>query len=205
MLASFASVAQGAATARQADLVLLDVGPNLGAINRAAMVACDHVVVPCRPTSTRSRDCATWARPFAPGAGNGPTARPAPAKCGCLRVGCSRRGTSCCNTACASTGWSAPTTAGSGGCRPSTGGPCSTSPIRIHQRRPTIPHCLGLMKHYHSLVPMAQEARRPIFLLRSADGAIGAHQQAVQAAYHHFAELALRILDAVGLRQLVPQ
>ncbi len=42
-------------------------------------------------------------------------------------------------------------------------------------------------------------------ILRSADGAIGAHQQAVQAAYHHFAELARRILDAVGLRQLVPQ
>ena len=66
-------------------------------------------------------------------------------------------------------------------------------------------HCLGIMKHYHSLVPMAQEARRPMFLLRSADGAIGAHQQAVQAAYHHFAELARRILDAVGIGQLVPQ
>ncbi len=65
------------------------------------------------------------------------------------------------------------------------------------------PHCLGLMKHYHSLVPMAQEARRPIFLLRSADGAIGgAHQHAVQSSYGHFAELARRILDAVGLGKL---
>ncbi|CAN5572403.1 hypothetical protein BH23ACT7_BH23ACT7_12350 [soil metagenome] len=31
------------------------------------------------------------------------------------------------------------------------------------------PQCLGLLKHYHSLGPMGQEARRPVFLLRSAD------------------------------------
>ena len=43
----------------------------------------------------------------------------------------------------------------------------------------------------------------PIFLLRSADGAIGAHQQAVQNAYGHFADLARRILHAVGLGELV--
>ncbi len=61
------------------------------------------------------------------------------------------------------------------------------------------PCCLGLVKHYHSLIPMAQDARRPVFLLRSADGAIGAHQQAVLAAYGHFRDLAQRILDAVGL------
>ncbi len=46
---------------------------------------------------------------------------------------------------------------------------------------------------------MAQEARRPLFLLRSADGAIGAHQQAVLAAYEHFTLLARRILGAVDL------
>jgi cellulose biosynthesis protein BcsQ len=33
----------------EADLVLVDVGPNLGAINRAALVAADHVVVPLAP------------------------------------------------------------------------------------------------------------------------------------------------------------
>jgi hypothetical protein len=44
---------------------------------------------------------------------------------------------------------------------------------------------------------MAQEARKPIFLLRSADGAIGAHQQAVQAAYGHFQALTESIVGAV--------
>lgn len=61
------------------------------------------------------------------------------------------------------------------------------------------PHCLGLLKHYHSLVPLAQEARKPLFLLRSADGAIGAHQQAVQAVYAHFGQLANSIMSAIGV------
>jgi hypothetical protein len=46
---------------------------------------------------------------------------------------------------------------------------------------------------------MAQEARKPVFLLRSADGAIGAHQRAVQAAYGLFQDLARRILDRMGV------
>jgi hypothetical protein len=59
------------------------------------------------------------------------------------------------------------------------------------------PQCLGLLKHYHSLVPMAQEARKPVFFLRSADGAIGAHQRAVHEAYRHFETLAERLLEAI--------
>ena len=35
-----------AADAIEADLILVDVGPNLGALNRAALVTADHVVVP---------------------------------------------------------------------------------------------------------------------------------------------------------------
>lgn len=37
------------------------------------------------------------------------------------------------------------------------------------------PHCLASLKHYRSLIPMAQEVRKPIFRLTSADGAIGSH------------------------------
>jgi hypothetical protein len=62
------------------------------------------------------------------------------------------------------------------------------------------PNSLGLLKHCHSLVPLAQETRKPIFLLRAADGAIGAHQQGVQGACGHFTDLASRIRKAVGLR-----
>src|SRR5690606_34433693 len=39
-------------------------------------------------------------------------------------------------------------------------------------------HCLAALKHYRSLMPLAQEARKPMFYLKPADGAIGAHAQA---------------------------
>ncbi len=56
-------------------------------------------------------------------------------------------------------------------------------------------HCLALLKHYHSLVPMGMEVRKPIFQLKPADGAIGAHYQAVQSAYTDFKQLAERIIS----------
>lgn len=58
-------------------------------------------------------------------------------------------------------------------------------------------NCLALLKHYHSLIPMAMEVRKPIFLLKPADGAIGAHYQAVQRSYADFKALALEIIERV--------
>ena len=48
-------------------------------------------------------------------------------------------------------------------------------------------------------MPMAQEARRPMFLLRPADGAFGGHQQAVLECYADFRSLALKIVERCGL------
>ncbi|HMO32918.1 MAG TPA: AAA family ATPase [Lacibacter sp.] len=59
-------------------------------------------------------------------------------------------------------------------------------------------NCLALLKHYHSLIPMAMEARKPIFLLKPANGAIGAHYQAVQRAYVDFKALAENILSRMN-------
>ncbi len=55
------------------------------------------------------------------------------------------------------------------------------------------PNCLALMKHYRSLMAMSQEASKPIFHLRPADGAIGAHYAAVSDAREQFEALANRI------------
>ena len=60
-------------------------------------------------------------------------------------------------------------------------------------------HCLALLKHYRSLMPMAQEARKPIFLLKPADGALGAHVYAVQDSYKDFKRLSLEILSRAGV------
>lgn len=58
--------------------------------------------------------------------------------------------------------------------------------------------CLGQLKDYRSLMPMAQEAKKPMFLLKPADGAIGGHQGAVRQAYADFKYLAEKIVEAIG-------
>jgi hypothetical protein len=60
------------------------------------------------------------------------------------------------------------------------------------------PYCLAALKHYRSLMPLAMEARKPMFRLKPADGAIGAHAQAVRDCYTDFYALAVRILAAIG-------
>jgi hypothetical protein len=57
------------------------------------------------------------------------------------------------------------------------------------------PHNLALLKHYRSLMSMAQEAHKPMFSLKPADGAIGAHLQSAQAAYYDFEQLAKKIAN----------
>ena len=56
-------------------------------------------------------------------------------------------------------------------------------------------NCIALLKHYRSLAPMSMEAHKPIFLLKPADGAIGAHVYAAQASYSEFKTLTERILE----------
>ena len=61
-------------------------------------------------------------------------------------------------------------------------------------------NCLATVKHYRSLVPMAQEHRKPIFHLTAADGAIGGHMGAVLDAARNFRRLAKRIARKAGLQ-----
>ena len=46
---------------------------------------------------------------------------------------------------------------------------------------------------------MAQEVRKPMFHLRPADGALGAHTYAVQDAYRDFKDLSRQIADRCGI------
>jgi hypothetical protein len=56
---------------------------------------------------------------------------------------------------------------------------------------------IAQLKDYRSLTAMAQEARKPMFLLRAADGAIGGHQAAVKDCYDDFKGLAKEILKRI--------
>jgi chromosome partitioning protein len=77
ILSSFWQVAQMAAQQHQADLILADVGPSLGAINRSALIATDHVVIPLAADLYSLQGAAQPGPPrCAPGAASGPHAGP---------------------------------------------------------------------------------------------------------------------------------
>ena len=56
-------------------------------------------------------------------------------------------------------------------------------------------YLLAHLKDYRSLMPMAQEKNKPIFLLKPADGVIGSHYQAVHACYDDFKKLTENIIS----------
>ena len=61
------------------------------------------------------------------------------------------------------------------------------------------PECLARLRNYRSLMPMAQDARKPMFDLRAADGAIGSHAALAQTCYRDFENLAALVADRCGL------
>jgi hypothetical protein len=61
------------------------------------------------------------------------------------------------------------------------------------------PNCVATLRNYSSLVTMASEARKPMFDLRPADGAMGSHAQLVQTCYMEFECLANRLAEECQL------
>ena len=60
-------------------------------------------------------------------------------------------------------------------------------------------HQIAQVKNFRSLIPMAQEARKPIFHLKPADGALGAHFTAANSAGKDFGVLASELISRIGL------
>jgi len=58
---------------------------------------------------------------------------------------------------------------------------------------------LALLRHFRSLLPMSLEARKPVFDLKAADGAIGGHAATVHDARRAFEELAREIARRAGV------
>ncbi len=57
---------------------------------------------------------------------------------------------------------------------------------------------IGQVKNYQSLMPMALEAGKPIFLLKPAEGAIGAHAQSVSKCYAEFKKITESVLKCTA-------
>ncbi|HRQ87555.1 MAG TPA: AAA family ATPase [Bacteroidia bacterium] len=179
----------------QADLVLIDVGPNFGAINRAALICADAVVIPVAPDLFSIQGLRNlgptlkkWRLEWSKRLGENPapdlllpSATMRPLGYVVLQFGIRDN-----RPVAAYDQWAKriPGTFREKVLdQPNDG---ENSPLED-------PNCLGLLKHYRSLMPMAMEARKPIFHLKSADGAIGAHTYSVRNAGYDFRELADKI------------
>ncbi|MDE0300348.1 MAG: AAA family ATPase [Candidatus Poribacteria bacterium] len=203
ILTAFSTIMQAGASTMTASIILADVGPNLGAINRSALIAIDYVVVPLGADLFSLRGLRNL----------GPTLNR------WRRDWRSRRGN-----------WSSPEFALPNGDMKPAGYIMQQHGIRLN--RPVIAydkwvnrmpaeyarnllgdnegpyaetpaddelHALATVKHYRSLVPMAQKARKPIFHLTPADGAIGSHAAAASDAYKDFKVLAEKITARINV------
>ena len=190
-----------AMAANWAELVLIDVGPNLGAINRSALIASDCVCLPLAPDlyslqglknlgPTLIQWRATWAdlKLKAPPNLSLPSGLMNPIGYVVMQHGIR-----------------------------------DSRPVKAYQRwmdkippvyrtsvlaeplplqTPKVaddPHCLSQLKHYRSLMPLAMEAHKPMFHLKPADGAIGAHVEAVAECAKDFLRLAGHVANSTGL------
>jgi cellulose biosynthesis protein BcsQ len=201
VLSAFWRIMQKAAQSADADLILVDLGPNLGSINRAALIGADYVVIPLSPdfyALQGLKNLGPTFRRWREEWGDRLQRRPEMdiqlpaghmAPLGYVVLQHSVRLD---RPVKAYDRW------------------INRIPIVYHENvlaeqnneEYTIrndPHNLALLKHYRSLIPMAQEAHKPVFHLKPADGAIGAHFQAAREAYNDFRALAFRIAQGAGL------
>lgn len=192
---SLARIVVDAARRCQADLALVDVGPNLGAINRTALIASDAVVIPLGPDiyslqglKNMGPRLRAWRRDWEERKSRNPAADLVlpeggmePIGYAMLRHAIRLKGP---------TSWFGKWIAKMPeGYLRSVLDDNDTVPASVDEDK----NCLGLVRDYKSLMPMAQEANKPMFLLKPADGAIGGHQKAVLDCYKDFKQLSLEI------------
>ncbi len=191
-------LADRAARKVNADVMLIDVGPNLGALNRAALLAADVVILPVAPDLFSLQGLRNvgpalreWRKDWQRAVERTdprPTAHDFTPRGYIVQQHLSQAN------------------------RPVKGYQrwASQIPPVFHEEVLCTPkkrwpksvekdgHCIALLKHFASLVPIAQQSRKPIFDLKQADGIGGGQIQAVARARKEFSDLVKaisRILD----------
>jgi cellulose biosynthesis protein BcsQ len=195
---AFHRIIDAAARECEADITLIDVGPNLGAINRAALLSADHVVMPLAadlfslkglsnlgPTLNKWRgDWQQVVTPRIPEGITSPVGKMQPT--GYVVMQPEMR---------------------------------LDRPVQAYARwleripkvfasavlgeEPPVdgshPCEIQMLRNYRSLMPLSHDARRPMFDLRVADGAFGSTQELVWRCYSDFKSLALAVCARVGV------
>ncbi len=208
VLSSFWQVMQMASQKVEADLILVDIGPNLGAINRSVLISTDFVAIPLGadlfslqglknlgPTlkswkSLWQKRLLNWKE--SSNANNYPDFYLPQGKMQPIGYLCQQHSVRLDRPVMAYDKWvnRIPDVY--------RDAVLNVAPIP-DLKQADDPYCLATIKHYRSLIPMAQEHRKPIFNLTSADGAIGSHANAVQDAKRDFKQLAEKISEQIGI------
>jgi len=193
-----------AAARVDADVLLIDVGPSLGALNRAALLACDHVIVPLAPDlfslqglENVGPTLGEWRKHWQlvrdhhlkdRSQAHHPTHDFVPLgyimQQHLARVDRPVR---------AYAHWADQIP---GMFREKLlGEPLPRRPVQIDHD----PYCIARIKHFSSLVPYAQQARKPLFDLRTADGVSGGQTKAVLDCQKEFRHLVDEITKRAGI------
>ena len=209
ILTAFSTIMQKGADEMDASIILADVGPNLGAINRSALIASDYVVVPLGadlfslrgmrnlgPTLKRWQQ--DWRSRFDNWGNLGKTDFLLP-KGDMKPIGyiMQQHGVRLERPVKAYDKWvNRMPEEYARNLLENKAGPYAATPENDSE------NALATVKHYRSLVPMAQEARKPIFHLTPADGAIGAHAAAARDAHKDFKILAEKIVGRINIEKV---
>lgn len=204
VLTAFWRCAQEAANTCQADIIIFDIGPNLGAINRSVLIGTDHVIVPLgadlfslRGLQNIGPALREWHRAWQARSAKPFTDYVLPkGDMQVLGYVAMQHQERLYRPVQAYKQW------------------VDRIPADYRQyiREESVsnsipkieddPYALALLRHYKSIIPIGQEARKPIFSLKTADGVSGSQMTTVKAAYDDFQALAMGILTKANLSDL---
>jgi chromosome partitioning protein len=186
----------------EADVIFIDLGPNLGAINRAALIASDFVVIPLGPDLFSLQGMQNlgpairmWRDGWKKRLAENPLKQLLLPSGDIQPIGYMvlRHSIRLDRPVKAFERWMAkmpsPYAEAILQCKPAAGATVDTDP-----------NCIAKLRDYRSLMPLAQESRKPMFFLKPADGAMGAHASAATKAYKEFKALASKIADRAGIK-----
>ncbi len=201
IMSAFWRLVQAAGEKHGADVILIDLGPNLGAINRASLIAADFVIIPLGPDlfslqglQNLGPALQTWRDGWRKRLKENPPKDLSlpPGKIQPIGYMVLRHSIRLDRPVKAFERWIArmPSTYAEAVLQQPSDPKCTID---------TDPNCIAKLKDYRSLMPLAQEARKPMFFLKPADGALGAHTYAVTEAYRDFKTVAEKILARTNL------